>query len=232
MDANQRFALVRQFPLFSGISPADCISIVSSAREKSLLRGQTIYLAGDSIQQTLLLTSGCVKVTQLGPNGDEVILRLNGPGEVVGALCSQVCRGSSHCSGAQAIQPSKTLVWDAHLFETISERFPLLRRNIGRILGERLREMEERFREVSTERVAPRLGSQLMRLQRQIGKQADDGTVEINLSRTDLAQLTGMTLFTVSRLLCQWEQRGIVLARREAVLIRSPQVLQTMCQGE
>jgi CRP-like cAMP-binding protein len=230
MDANQRFALVRQFPLFSGISPADCTSIISSAREKSFLRGQTFYLAGDSIQQTWLLTSGCVKVTQLGPNGDEVILRLTAPGEFVGALCSQVCRGSSHCSGAQALQSSRTLVWDSHLFETISERFPLLRRNIGRILGERLREMEERFREVSTEKVGPRLGSQLIRLQRQIGKQADHGAVEINLSRADLAQLTGTTLFTVSRLLCQWEQRGIVLARRETVLILAPQALQSMSE--
>jgi len=47
-----------------------------------------------------------------------------------------------------------------------------------------------------------------------------------------LAQLTGTTLFTVSRLLCQWEQRGIVLARREAVLILAPQVLQGMSDGD
>ena len=68
--------------------------------------------------------------------------------------------------------------------------------------------------------MAPRLGSQLVRLLNQIGRTVN-GDVEISLSREELAQLTGMTLFTVSRLICQWEQLGIVAARRKAVLVRN-----------
>jgi CRP-like cAMP-binding protein len=71
----------------------------------------------------------------------------------------------------------------------------------------------------------------LLRLLNQVGKRADSH-VEINLSRRELAQLTGTTLFTVSRLLCQWETQGIVSARREVVLIRDVTALTELSRVE
>jgi hypothetical protein len=44
--------------------------------------------------------------------------------------------------------------------------------------------------------------------------------------------LTGTTLFTVSRLLCQWESQGIVSARREAVLVRNVPALRDLSREE
>src|ERR1019366_5278153 len=73
-------------------------------------------------------------------------------------------------------------------------------------------------REVATERVAPRVARQLVRLLDKIGRRVEDG-VEISLSREELAQMTGTTLFTVSRLLSPWAERGIVKPRREGVTV-------------
>jgi CRP-like cAMP-binding protein len=86
------------------------------------------------------------------------------------------------------------------------------------VLGDHLMELEERFREVATERVGSRVARQLLRLQEQIGRPVH-GVIEIGLSRHELAQMTGTTLFTVSRLLSAWESCGIVSARRESVTI-------------
>ena len=93
------------------------------------------------------------------------------------------------------------------------------------------REMEERFREVSTEKVGSRLSSQLIRLSKQVGRSIN-GDVEISLSRPDLAQMTGTTLFTVSRLLCLWKSLGIVSVRREVVLVRNLEALEQLSQSE
>lgn len=59
---------------------------------------------------------------------------------------------------------------------------------------------------------------------RQLNPQVN-GDVEIGLTREELAQRTGTTLFTVSRLLSQWEKMGIVSSRREAVVVRNLQAL-------
>jgi CRP-like cAMP-binding protein len=219
----RRAASVQPFAAFADIPLADCIAIVSSATERLFSRWHTVFFEGDAVRQCVLLVSGCVKITQLGANGSEVVLRLTGPGDVLGGVGG--CAGCEHCSTARTVQPSLALMWEAAQFEAISDRYPTLRRNMAHVLESRLNELEVRFREISTEKVAPRLSSQLLRLLDQVGKQSE-GHVEIALSRRELAQLTGTTLFTVSRLLCQWETQGIVSARREAVLVRNVPALQ------
>ena len=211
-------ARIEQLPLFEGIAPQDIRQILSAAHEKDFPRRQIIFSQGEPIRQILLLISGYVKITQLGESGFEVILRLSGRGELVGA--TGLCSGCNHCSTAQAVQDSSALVWEAPVFESLSQRFANLQRNRLRILDERLLDLEERFREVSTEKVAPRLSREIVRLLGQVGQRVN-GCVQISLSREELAQLTGTTLFTVCRLLSQWEQQGVVSTGRETVMVRN-----------
>ena len=228
---NLRTSPLQGFALFADVSAADCASITSTAREKRYSRRQTIFSEGDAVQQVVLLLSGCVKITQLGLSGNEVILRLNGGGELVGAF--RLCANCNHCSTAQAVQASVALVWEAATFEKLLERYPAFRRNIVRALEERLQEMEQRFREVSTEKVGSRLSSELIRLSKRLGRVVNgNGGREISLSRAELAQLTGTTLFTVSRLLCRWQTLGIVSIRREAVQVRDFAALTQLAQAE
>jgi CRP-like cAMP-binding protein len=203
-------------PLFNGILPHDYSGISATARVKEFARGEMMYIEGDSIQRVLLVTAGFVKITQLGNNGAEVILRFCGPGDVLGAVSQDSM--VKHRTTAQAFRQCRALVWDARAFQALVARFPVLHENMVRILGEDLLELETRFREVATERVGPRVARQLVRLLEQIGRSVN-GEVEVCLSREDLAQMTGTTLFTVSRLLSAWEARGMVRPRREAVTI-------------
>ena len=123
------------------------------------------------------------------------------------------------------MEQSKALVWEYTRLQMLVAEYPQLRRNISQILACRLQELEERFREIATEKVAKRLALALTRLVRQVGKKTSEGT-EVYLSREELAQLTGTTLFTISRILSKWADLGVVIPRREAVLIRDPRRLQ------
>ena len=228
-EASRRAALVQHSPLFSSISALECREIVSAAHEKHFARRQTMFFEGDPVRELILVTAGSAKIVQFGQNGTEVILSLKGPGEVVGTVgLRPQCR---HCSMAQALMASTTLVWDATVFETILQRCQLLRQNVTQLLCQQLHELEERFREISTERVPARLSHQLVRLLNQVGRRVNGG-VEIRLSREELAQLTGTTLFTVSRLLSDWNQRGFVSTRREAVSVHNLQALIQLAEDE
>jgi CRP/FNR family transcriptional regulator, nitrogen oxide reductase regulator len=176
-----------------------------------------------------LLTSGSAKIVQFGQNGTEVILGLKGPGDVVGTLGLRP--QDRHCSMAQTLLASTALVWDSAVFETLSQRSAQLRRNIIYTLCRQLHELEERYREISTERVSVRLSHQLVRLLDQVGHRVN-GSVEIKLSHEQLAQLTGTTLFTVSRVLSDWNDRGIVSTRRESVSVCNFQALARLAESE
>ena len=224
----ERAETVQRFALFSEIPLEECTKIVALAHHVVFQQGSAIFFAGDPLRQTVLLTSGCVKITQSDREGEEVILRLVGPGET---LCVECFPKYSHCSTAWAVQRSSALVWDVGHFQAFAERFPGLARNVSCILMKTLVQLEERFREISTERVSPRLSSQLLRLIDQLGKKSDS-QIELAVSQRDLAQLIGTTLFTVNRLLNQWEVQGIVKPRRESLLVLNVKALKELSVSE
>ena len=227
---SEKIKTVKQFALFAEVIPEELDLILGAAREKRFDKRETIFSEGDPVRHVTMVVSGIVKVTQMGLNGNEVILRLNAAGEIVGSY--RVCVNCSHCATAQAVQSCVALVWDAVAFEKMLARIPTFRRNTVRALEERLLEMEQRFREVSTEKVGSRLSSELVRLSDRLRRCTENGLLEITLSRAELAQLTGTTLFTVSRLLCQWQTQGIVRVRRESVLVQDFAALAQISQAE
>ncbi len=227
---SEKIKMAKQFALFAEVIPAELDLILGAAREKRFDKKETIFSEGDPVRHVTMVVSGIVKVTQMGLNGNEVILRLNAAGEIVGSY--RVCVNCSHCATAQAVQSCVALVWDAAVFEKLLARIPTFRRNTVRALEERLLEMEQRFREVSTEKVGSRLSSELVRLSDRLRRCTENGLLEITLSRAELAQLTGTTLFTVSRLLCQWQTQGIVRVRRESVLVQDFAALAQISQAD
>jgi len=94
-----------------------------------------------------------------------------------------------------------------------------------------LLELEERFRELATEKVAPRVARQLIRLQEQVGSPPKAG-VEIGLSGEGLAQMTGTTEYTVSRLLSSWEAHGLVTCRRDSLVISDIRALRKVIEED
>jgi CRP-like cAMP-binding protein len=186
------------------------------ATEHRVGRKQCFFIEGEPARNVYVLAAGRVKITQLTRSGQQIILRLTAPGEAFGAL--GVERGAPYPVSAEALEPSHALVWQRESLEAITERVPFLQRNALRIVAERLRHMEQRYRELATERVSQRVARTLLRLVGPMGRPCDGGVL-VSLSRDELAQLTGTTQFTVSRLLCRWESRHLMRPRREGVVI-------------
>jgi CRP-like cAMP-binding protein len=189
-----------------------------------------IFIQGQPIQSLILFLAGRVKLTQLSPNGDEVILWVKGERETIGIHGDPSGGTCVHNCSARAMEPCTALLWDYPLVQRLLGEYPKIRANISQILSDWLRELEERFREIATERVSNRLALALLRLTKQVGKPHIAGT-QVSLSRAELAQLIGTNLFTTSRILSKWNEIGVVLTRREAVVVRDLKRLQTQAEA-
>jgi CRP-like cAMP-binding protein len=207
---------VQRAPLFRGLGAGPLAALVGLARDRRVVRRESFFLQGDDALDVFVLCAGRVKATQAAAAGEQVILRLISPGEAFGALGFGA--GGQYAGGAEALEPSHALLWDRGAFEEIAEQNPVILRNVVRILSERMRALELSLREIATVRTAERVAAALLRLANQVGRQVDGG-VSVALGREDLAQLTGCTPFTVSRLLADWEERGYVRSRREVVVL-------------
>jgi CRP-like cAMP-binding protein len=215
----ERVVLMCASALFAGLTPKDCHEIASCASARKFARDEVLFMQGQPVRNVVLIQTGSVKLTQLSPNGDEVILWMNGEGESVGVHSeSPDC---NHTCSARAMEQCRALTWEYSRLQALLAEYPQIRKNINQILSNRLQELEERFREVATERVAKRLAFTLLRLLSHVGKEGREG-MQISLSREELAQMVGTTLFTISRILTKWSEEGLVFPRREAVVIRDP----------
>ena len=93
-------------------------------------------------------------------------------------------------------------------------------------LGSRIQEAHARLREMSTEQVEQRVARAILRLASQAGRRVEQGVeIECPLTRQDIAEMTGTTLHTVSRILSRWEQEGTVASGRQRITIRKPHAL-------
>jgi CRP/FNR family transcriptional regulator, nitrogen oxide reductase regulator len=210
--------------IFAGLSQRDLMEILACARMRSFTRDEVLYTQGQAARTLIVLQSGSVKHTQLSSNGDEVLLRMSGTGEALNLQAAPV--GCNHSCSARAMENCRAWVWEYNKLQELLDRYPRMRANITQVLASRLQELEERFREVATEKVARRLALVLIRLMKQIGKSTHEGTM-VSLRREDLAQMTGTTLFTISRVLSRWAEQGLVVPKREAVVIVDGKRLET-----
>src|SRR5215469_10157426 len=160
-------------PLFSGLSSAICSRMASTATVRKVARYGNLFEQREQIAGLFLLESGNVKHTQLGANGHEVLLRICGPGDV---LAGEGFSGTSrHRYSARAMEESTVLSWRNDHVRKYMQQYPKLADNISHILSARLRELEGRIRELTTEEPTTRVALLLARLCKKIGTNADEG---------------------------------------------------------
>jgi CRP-like cAMP-binding protein len=62
--------------------------------------------------------------------------------------------------------------------------------------------------------------------------EAEGIRIDFPVSRQDIAEMTGTTLHTVSRILSAWEGRGLVIGGRQKLLVCNPQQLMRLAGGD
>ena len=94
--------------------------------------------------------------------------------------------------------------------------------NLIKVMGTRLREAQDRLRELATQGAERRIANTLLRLAAQSGKTDGDGMkIDFPVRRKDMAEICGATLHTVSRTLKSWERLGMVRTDRQCLTIRN-----------
>lgn len=224
---SQKLPTSKVLELFSDVPESFATNLLSRGRFRDFSSGDVLFCLGGPAKEVFLLTEGRVKITQVTKSGEEVILRLDSPGDLIGSLGMHLA--GTHNSSAQAIEESKALVWDASAFKDALSRSSILERNAQRVLERRIHELEQRFCEVATARASSRLARELVRLLKQIG-QKRNGQREIKIPHEWVAEMAAMSQFTVSRFLAEWERQGVVSVRHGTIAIQNYKSLKDFCR--
>ncbi len=211
--------LVMKAALFRELPPEAMNVLCAAATFKEVPRSSYFLHQGEPATTFYILLQGRVRLTQVTPEGHQVIVTVLGPGDGLGIIVA--LSQTTYPVSAEAVEDCIALAWTGATIQRYMLQFPQLALNGLRMLAGRFMELQDRYRELATERVERRVARAVLRLVRQAGKRTPEGVlIDMPLSRQDLAEMTGTTLYTVSRVLSDWEQKGLVSTGRERVVLR------------
>ncbi len=214
-------ALLARSTLFRDLPAEELEQVVAAAHTRSVEREGFFFHQGDAATALYVITAGQARLLQLAPDGNQVLLNYVSAGGMFGGIA--FLGEATYPVSAQAVSDCTAATFDGETMARLMQRYPQLAFNAMQHMAVRIQELQDRVRELATERVERRIANTLVRLAQQTGKKTAEGVlIDLPLSRQDVAEMTGTTLYTVSRTFSRWEQEGIVDAGRERVLIRFP----------
>lgn len=217
-------ALLRGFGLFEAMSESELENILRPARVRRVQQGQAVFRQGDAARHFYLLLQGRLKVVQVTEEGHQIVVRIVNPGELFGV--AKALRRTDYPGTAMAVLESTALAWNSALWDDMTEHHPALTMNALHMVARHLQELHARVRELSTEDVERRMAHALVRLSMHAGRRTKDGIlIDFPVTRQDIAEMTGTTIPTVSRILGSWAERGLVEIGRLRIVLREPHKL-------
>lgn len=223
-------SLIAGLPVFEGLSATDLDKVLAEARSTRVSRDETVFEQDGPADAFFLLLDGRVRVVKTTPDGQQVIVRYIVPGELMGI--AHALGRDTYPATAIAVIDCVVLTWPGRLWGEFAAAYPTFGTNTYKIVGTRLNDVQTQVVEMATEQVEQRVAHALLRLARQSGRKTEDGIlIDFPISRQDIAEMTGTTLHTVSRLMTAWEDKGLVKSGRQQVSVVEPHRLFLLAEG-
>jgi CRP-like cAMP-binding protein len=209
----------------------DLDRVLEHARSIHVPKDNAVFEQGEEANSFYVLLDGHVRVVKTTPDGQQIIVRYLSPGELMGI--AYALGRNTYPASAIAVVDCVALAWPGKLWPELALAFPSFGANTYKTVGARLEDTQGRIVELSTEDVQQRVAHALLRLTQQAGRKTEEGLlIDLPLSRQDIAEMTGTTLYTVSRLLSSWEEAGIVKSGRQKVIVVEPERLSMLAVGK
>ena len=211
------------FNVLDGEQLAELSAHKSCAQYK---KGQIIFNEQGLPLGLFCVTSGKIKLSKTGFDGKEQILRLSKAGDVLGyrALLSNE---RYHCS-AVAVEDSLVCVIDKHYFVNAAQQNNKLLFELVRKMGTDLKVAEDHIVSMSQKNVRERMAEALLFIKATYGFAEDGQTINVVLSREEIADFVGTSTETAIRLLSEFNHDKIIeLVGKKIKLLNLDRLIKT-----
>lgn len=222
--------LVTNYPLFSGMDVSAIGDILEKGVARHYKKGDRFFDQFEPATHFFLMLDGYLEVSKTTENGAQVIMRHFGVSELFGV--APAIAQKNYPATARALVDCVAVLWENKYWDTFLIEQPLFIQNAYKLIGERLAQSQERIVEMSTEQVERRVAHAVMRLTQQCGVKTENGIlIDFAVSRQDIAEMTGTTLHTVSRLFSAWSSKGLMQVGRQKIEVLEAHKLALLAAG-
>ena len=219
MQCNSRLCSI-----FDEVGSLDLEVMDSSKTCHYFKKGETIFEEGAYPHGLYCINSGKIKVTQTGIDGREHIVHLCKDGDIMGYRA--VLSGDKYSCSAVALENSSACFIPIKVFISMVEKDPKFAFKIINLFSNELKIAERNITDIAQKSVKERLAQGLLLLKESYGLESDNATINVAITREDIANIVGTARETIIRLLFELEREGILaLEGKKIKILEQPKLL-------
>jgi CRP-like cAMP-binding protein len=206
-----------------GLTSSEVASIIKTATRRRFLAHSVMAHEGSSADCLFLMISGRARGFSMTPQGVKVPILWFPPGEIFGGAAF-FSRPVQYLVSTEAVTDSTVLQWDRATIRFLVTQYPRLLENALLIAYDYFVRYRALHIAATCQTARQRLAQVLGSLANGMGQKVTGG-VELTIRNEELANDANITIFTASRLLSEWQRKGILTKSRGKIVLRSPETL-------
>jgi CRP-like cAMP-binding protein len=222
-----RKQLLAKLDLFAGLSERELAEIVQIARKRTLHAGDVLFHKGDEGGDLYIIVRGRLKAFSTGPDGNDVVFRYMGPGEVTGDL-GAFAEGKRSASNV-AVEDCELLMIHRRELVPLLRRVPNIAICLIAALASRMITLSEALEDNNFRPLSARLAKCLISLADRWGEPARGGVlIKLRLPQSELGDLVGATRESVNKTVRAWRDDGVIEMHDGAITIKNRAALERL----
>ena len=204
--------------LFSSLEPADLRQVVSLMNVMDFRKGETVLREEQTNAFMYIILDGEAKVSRATRGGREVILAMHRSGDFFGEM--SLLDGRTAPARVSATCDSTIAVISKSDFSSMLFSQKGLVEKLLQIMCLRLREAHAMIEMLNFSGASQRVRMLLLIIAEKHGEKAGDGVrLRVRLTHQDIANMTGMSRETVTRVLDKWRDDGDLSVVNRSMLL-------------
>ena len=171
-------------------------------------KGQSVFYEGNQSHGLFCIYKGKVKLSKLGENGKEQVVRFAKSGDVLGYR--SLFSNEPYQATATAIEDTYVCHLSSDSFMELIKTNPKLSWEAMKLLSEDLKNAEQHLINITQKTVKERIAEALLILYKTFGFLEDGVTLDITLTRAEIGDIAGTTTETTIRTLAQLKKEGVI----------------------
>lgn len=215
-------------PFLTRLSEADCERFLDAACRRTYRPGEVVIAQDTHPDLLALVLHGHLQESHITRDGQEVILDIHGPGDVVGAV--DVVDGQPAMATVQTNTSSEVLVVRGSALRRLLPSAPSLAVALLQVMSQRVRETERARIQSATLEVLPRISRRLVEMAERWGTRSVDGVaISLHLSQAELAAWAGVSREATVKALKVLREEGLVDTGRRRLTVTDLDSLRSYC---
>ncbi len=195
--------------LFGNLQVDELKELAGFARERQLVKGEVLFLAGERAAGLFVIASGRIRAFRVSTQGREQTIHVEREGATLAEV--PVFDDGTYPATAVAEEPTRILFLDKGDVQRFMLRHPQVAITALKLMAQRLRGHAELVDALSLQQVGQRVARFLLAQGRDQGSQVEGGVqFDLTISNDELARRIGSVREVVSRTISRLEKDGLI----------------------